>query len=125
MTDIKKVTISVTRNAPTRNASDPVSRYEALAGVLGIDAEQAETEWNWTSGSSEPTTDPAIRRTTDNFVKDTRTNRERLEYVISKTFPGALLVFYTDDENMAAVEDSHGNMNRVWPNGEWEVYPRD
>lgn len=124
MTDIQNVTISVTREIPiTGTPTDVVARNEALASVLGIDAEQVETEWNWTYADNVPAK-PGFRLITDHFVKDTRTNRERLEDIINATFPGALLVFFTDDENMAAVEANNGNMFRVWPTGEYEEYKR-
>jgi hypothetical protein len=125
MTEVKDVRISITREMPSNHISDVVARFETLASVLGIDAEEAETEWNWSSGSSVPiAAKPGYRLFTDNFHKDFRTNRQRLEDIIEEKFPHALMVFFTDDDNMAAVEDAQGNMNRVWPDGQWENYKR-
>lgn len=49
--------------------------------------------------------------------------REQLDAVINKHFPNRLLTFYREDSNdVAAVEDSDGNMWRVWADGDTQKY---
>ena len=54
----------------------------------------------------------------------THDKREAVEAMVEHHFPERLDTFYSATTGLAAVEDTDGNMWRVWPDGDIEVYRR-
>jgi len=54
----------------------------------------------------------------------THNKREAVEALVQHHFPERLDTFYSATTGLAAVEDTDGNMWRVWPDGDIEVYKR-
>jgi hypothetical protein len=54
----------------------------------------------------------------------THNQREAVEAMVQHHFPERLDAFYSPTTGLAAVEDTDGNMWRVWPDGNIEVYRR-
>jgi hypothetical protein len=54
----------------------------------------------------------------------THDKREAVEAMVEHHFPDRLDTFYSSTTGLAAVEDKDGNMWRVWPDGDLEVYRR-
>jgi len=65
-----------------------------------------------------------VAKTISDHIKDTRTNRQKIDAVIFRKFPDRLRTFYTTDETMAVVGDKNGDMWRVWPSGDNQHYKR-
>jgi hypothetical protein len=54
----------------------------------------------------------------------THDKREAIEAMVEHHFPERLDAFYSPSTGLAAVEDLTGNLWRVWPDGNIEVYRR-
>jgi hypothetical protein len=54
----------------------------------------------------------------------THDKREAVAAMVEHHFPERLDTFYSESTGLAAVEDTDGNMWRVWPDGDIEVYRR-
>lgn len=54
----------------------------------------------------------------------THDKREAVAAMVDHHFPERLDTFYSESTGLAAVEDTDGNLWRVWPDGDIEVYRR-
>lgn len=78
-----------------------------------------EDAWRWALGA-------AFGPADDEFSAFplTHDKREAVEAMVDHHFPERLDTFYSATTGLAAVEDTDGNMWRVWPDGNIEVYKR-
>lgn len=79
----------------------------------------AEIAWRWALGA-------AFGPADDEFSAFPLTldKQEAIEAMVEHHFPERLDVFYSPATGLAAVEDKEGNMWRVWPDGNMELYRR-
>jgi len=78
-----------------------------------------EIAWRWALGA-------AFGPADDEFSAFplTHNKQEAIEVMVAHHFPERLDEFYSPTTGLAAVEDKDGNMWRVWPDGNIEVYRR-